>query len=86
MRTKSPIVKEGFQSGTIWTDEEVDLPIEIEYEYAKINDLFGSFCVAVTIVDFRVLGKTTTPREIITEQIEQIIREAYPALSVDFNY
>jgi hypothetical protein len=80
------ITKEGFQTGTIWTDEGNDLPIEIEYEYAQINDLFGAFCIAATIVDFRVLGKTSTPKEIIKEQVEQIIKDAHPALSVDFNY
>jgi hypothetical protein len=85
-RVRTPIVKEEVISGTIWTDEEVDLPIEIEYEYAKLDDLFGSYSFSVTVFGWNVLGKTTTPKEIIQEQVEKIIREKHCWLPVEFNY
>jgi hypothetical protein len=85
-RTHSPIVKEEVLTGTIWTDEGEDLPIEIEYEYAKLSDLFGDFSFAVTVFGWTILGKTRTPKDIIQNQVEQIIKEKHNWLPVEFNY
>jgi hypothetical protein len=83
---KSPLVHEAVAIGTIYTDEEIDMSIEIEYEYAKLTDLFGDFCFSVTVFGWKVLGTTTTPKEIIRDQVEQIIREKHQGLSTQFNY
>jgi hypothetical protein len=84
--TKSPLIHQEVLTGTIWTDEGEDLPIEIEYEYAKIDDLFGSYSFFVTVFDWKVSGKTGTPRDIIQNQVEEMIKEKHCWLPVEFNY
>jgi hypothetical protein len=87
MRTvRTPITKTETLSGHVWTDEGDDLPIEIEIEYARLTDLFGDFCFQVTVFGWTVLGKTTTPKEIIQDQIEKIIKDKFCALSCEINY
>lgn len=85
-KVNTPSIVQVILPGTIWTDEGEDLPIEIEYEYAKLEDLFGNYCFSVTVFEWKVLGATTTPKDIIRDQVEQIIKEHHCWLPVEFNY
>jgi hypothetical protein len=85
MRTTQPSLCPASVTGTIWTYEGDDLPIEIDYEYYKENDLFGAFCYQVTFFDYKVLGTTGTDPVEIINQVKDIIREELKGLTVEFN-
>jgi hypothetical protein len=82
---KSAIVKTAVLISHIWTDEE-DLPIEIMYEYEARQGWFLNMTFSVTIIEFKVLGDTALPEDLIKDQVKEIIRDHYKGLSVEFNY
>jgi hypothetical protein len=88
MRTAvtSPLTKTETLSGYIWTDEGDDLAIEIEIGSEAIATLFENCSFNITVYEYRVLGSTTTPKEIIELQVEEIIKEKFYGLSCEINY
>jgi hypothetical protein len=70
-------------NASIFTDEEINVPVTINYDFYQVNDTLGAFGIVVTDIDYKLDGKTSTPKYIIDEQVEHHIKSNH-CLSIDF--
>jgi hypothetical protein len=70
----------------VLVDEDVELPIDIEYDYHARADhhYFGRVKIVVTDLTYFITGTTETPKEEMRDAIHELVRECHAGYRVYF--
>jgi hypothetical protein len=82
-KSYEPSVKTETLNAELYADEDIMIPVKIDYEYYKTQDLFYSYGITVTGIAV-THAPTVTPEDIIMEFVKDEIREANYGVKVEF--